>query len=232
MFAEPNYPMEAMAKRSTIFDAIATGDPARVTRKLSREPEAIASRDDEGLTPLMRSLYAGREDIASVILERGPELDVFEAAALGRTEDLKRLVGRSKGRASAYSTDGFTPLHLAAYFGWPEAAAFLLDRGADIDARSTNRVLRDLTPLHSAAAGGQTEVAALLLERGADPNATQPGGWTPLHQAAASGNLELCRALLKAGARRTAMADDRSRALDFAIEKRHRDIVNLLKAGR
>lgn len=220
-----------MARKTTIFDAVASGDPARVKRKLSREPEAIASRDDEGLTPLLRALYDGHGAIVDVLLAREPELDVFEAAALGRLEDVKRLVGRSKRRANERSQDGFTPLHLAAYFGHPDVVAFLLDRGADIEARTTNPGLRGVTPLHSAAAGGTTEVAVLLLERGADPNATQPGGWTALHQAAAAGNVALCKALLRHKAKRGPMADDRTRPLDFAIENRHHEVVRLLSKG-
>lgn len=219
-----------MARRTTIYDAIATGDPKRVKRKLDREPEALAGRDGDGLTPLMRAIYGGQGEIVDVILSREPPLDVFEAAALGRTDELKRLVGRSKRRASAVSEDGFTPLHLAAFFGQAETAATLLDRGAEIEARSTNRQLPGVTPLHSALAGRRNEVAVLLLERGADPNAKQPGGWTPLHQAAASGNLELCRVLVKKGAKRSAMADDRSRPIDFAIENRHGDVVRFLQA--
>ncbi len=41
--------------------------------------------------------------------------------------------------------------------------------------------------------------------------------------------MELCRALLKRGANRAALADDRTRPIDFAIEKRHRDVVELLQ---
>lgn len=218
-----------MARKTTIFDAIASGDAGKVKRKLAREPEAIAERDGDGLSPLMRAVYDGRAEIVDVILARDPELDVFEAAALGRTDDLRRLLGRSKKRATALSPDGFTALHLAAYLGHEDAAVVLLDRGADVEARSTNRHLHSVTPLHSAAAGRSTAVAVLLLDRGADPNATQPGGWTALHQAAANGNLDLCRVLLKRKAKRSPMADDRSRPLDFAIENRHHEIVRLLR---
>lgn len=218
-----------MARKTTIFDVIASGDASKVKRKLAREPEALAERDDEGLTPLMRALYDGRAEIVDVILARDPQLDVFEAAALGRTDDVRRLLGRSKKRATAVSKDGFTALHLAAYFGQEDAAVLLLDGGADIEARSKNRHLPSVTPLHSAAAGKSTAVAILLLDRGADPNAAQPGGWTALHQAAANGNLDLCRALLEHKAKRSPVADDRSRPLDFAIENRHHEIVRLLK---
>lgn len=221
-----------MGKRTTIFDALRSGDPARVKRKLAREPESISSRNELGQTPLIVALYHARQDLADLLLAQEPELDVFEASALGRVDDLKRALGRSKRRVDALSSDGFAPLHLAAYFGQAGAAGLLLDRGADIEVRSQNELLPGVTPLHSAAAGGRTEVALLLLDRGADPNATQPGGWTALHQGAATGDLVLCRRLLKAGAKRTAMADDRSRPLDFAIEKRHRDVVALLQRGR
>jgi ankyrin repeat protein len=221
-----------VAPKQTIFDAISTGDPARVKRKLARESSAVDERDAEGLSPLMRALYEAKPGMVDVLLAHGVELDLFEAAALGKTELLGTLVGRSKRRANGYSPDGFTPLHLAAFFGQLEAARLLLDRGADIDARSTNTRLRSVTPLHSAIAGHRTGMALLLLERGADVNATQPGGWTPLHQAAANGDLELCKALLKHGAKRLQMSDDRTRPLDFAIENRHWDVVRLLQGGR
>lgn len=221
-----------MARKQTIFDAISTGDPARVRRKLAREPAALGERDENGLSPVMRALYEARPDIVEVLLDQGAELDLFEAAALGRTELVGKLVGRSKQRAREYSSDGFTPLHLAAFFGQTDAVALLLDRGAEIDARSKNTALRLVTPLHSAAAGHRTEAALLLLDRGADPNAEQPGGWTPLHQAAANGDLVLCKALLEHGANWAQMSDDRTRPLDFAIENRHHEVVRLLQRGR
>jgi ankyrin repeat protein len=219
-------------QRKTIFDAVGSGDLSRVKRFLTRNPEAIGDRDGDGLSPLLRALYDGKEEIALILLDRGAEVGLHEAAALGRSGDLTRLIGRSKRRANAFSDDGFTPLHLAAYFGQRAAAELLLDKGADVEARSRNRHLRSVTPLHSAAAGRRNEVALLLLERGADPNAAQPGGWTALHQAAASGNLELCKALVAYGAERMAMADDRSRPIDFAIETGSRAVVDFLKSGR
>ena len=221
-----------MARKQTIFDAIASGDPARVKRKLSREPESIGERDTDGLSPILRALYDGQDEIVEVLLARAPQLDVHEASALGRVEDLRRALGRSRRRASAYSDDGFTPLHLAAFFGRPEAVDVLLERGADLEARSRNRRIPGVAPLHSAIAGGQTQTALLLLERGADPNAVAPGGWTPLHFAATMGDVDVCRALLKRRAKRHPLAEDRTRPLDFAIERRHHDVVALLKGGR
>ena len=81
-----------------------------------------------------------------------------------------------------FRVGGWTPLHHAAGFKDinPDAAALLLDRGADIEARSGN----GMTPLHCAALWkGNEPVAQLLLERGADINARDDQGRTPLHVA-------------------------------------------------
>ena len=78
---------------------------------------------------------------------------------------------------TTYSADGFTALHLAAFFGRPDAVRFLLDRGADVDA--PGRGWMTGTPLHSAASARQTEVVAVLLDAGADRRATVRLGLDP-----------------------------------------------------
>jgi ankyrin repeat protein len=218
-------------KKKTIFDVIQEGDRAKVARFLAGNPDALGERDQEGLSPLMRAVYEGKAEIVELVLSKEPELDVFEAAALGRVDPLERLLKRSAKRATAFSKDGFTALHLAAYFGRPEAARLLLERGADVHARSKNSRLPTVQPLHSAAAGRQTEVARLLLEHGADPNATQAGGWTPLHSAAANGNVDLVRLLLECGADPKKQSDDRTPPVEFAIENRHYEVVSLLRGA-
>jgi ankyrin repeat protein len=218
--------------KATIFDAIASGDPKRVKRFLARDPEAMSAHDSEGVSAVRRALYEGHPELAELLVEAGAEIDPFDAAALGDAEALKRAIGRRRSLVKALSEDGFTPLHLAAYFGGVDAARLLLERGADVHARSTNRLLPSLTPLQSAAAGRRTEVAALLLEHGADPNATQSGGWTAMHAAAANGNAELVRLLLKRGARASQLSEDRTPPIEFAIVNGHREVVALLRGRK
>ena len=67
---------------------------------------------------------------------------------------------------NAFAYDGWTPLHLAAFFGHLDAARALIDAGADIDAFSRNGLTN--TPLHAATAGRHGDVALLLVEHGAD----------------------------------------------------------------
>lgn len=166
----------------------------------------------------MQALYEGDRARGERLLGADDQIDVFEAAAFGRIERLRELVEDPAG-ANAFSPDGFTALHLAAFFAQPEAAAFLLERGADAGVRARNAM--KVEPLHSAAAADQTEIARMLLDAGADPNAVQEGGFAPLHAAGQSGNAELAGLLLERGADPAATTDDGHTAAQFARESGH-----------
>jgi ankyrin repeat protein len=102
---------------------------------------------------------------------------------------------------NAYSHDGWTPLHLASFFGHEEVAKILLARGADVNARSrSTRFAKENTPLHAAAANRQVGVAEVLIAHGADVNARDGGGFTPLALAAGGKNDVLVVILLEKGA--------------------------------
>ncbi len=219
-----------MAKRSSIFDAIGSGSVSRVKRFLTLHPEALAEKDENGLSPLMAALYASDEAIVAVLLERGAKPNHFEATALGDVDLLAVQLRRSGKRATAFSKDGFSALHYAAFFGQAAAASLLLEHGADVEAESRNRQLPGLHPLHSAVAGrAPLALVTILLDGGADPNAQQSGGWTALHTAAIGGDLAVVQLLLSRGALAWIEAYDMTRPLDFAIERRHHEIVRLLK---
>ena len=144
--------------------------------------------------------------ITDALLAADPELDVFEAAALGlRRSPARAAPGRIRRASSAFSPDGFTALHLAAFFGKAEAARILLEHGAGVDVYTRNPFANQ--PLHAAAAGRHVEVCRVLLAAGADVNATQHGGYTPLHEAAQHGDVEMSELFLSAGADPAATTD-------------------------
>jgi ankyrin repeat protein len=150
-------------------------------------------------SPLLLALFHRRPEEAERLLAEGAPVGPLEAAALG---DVERLRGADLTLRSA---DGFTPLHLAAFFGGVEAVRAVLATGfaADADADNPFRV----RPLHSAAAARDLESARALLAAGADPDVRQNGGYTPLHTAAHNGDHALVALLLDHGADR-ALADD------------------------
>jgi len=215
-----------MSIAQQFFEAVKAGDAAQVQALLASNPELAHARDSDSLTPVMRATYAGRQQVADLLIDQGADVDIFAAAALGQTDRLKTLVQSGPQLVSAYSPDGWTPLHLAAHFGQTEAAQVLLARGADIHARSTNSMCN--TPLHAAMPTARRAMVELLLANGAEVNATQEGGFTALHEAAFQGNQELISVLLASGADARLRTDTGQTAQDLALEQGHSDAAHLL----
>ena len=154
------------------------------------------------MSELLQAVYRGDEKRVEELLAGDPELDVFEAAAVGRTDRLRELLDAEPDLANAWAGDGFQPLGLASFFGHVEAARLLVERGAEVNSASRNDM--KVMPLHSAAATGdpeaRIELAKLLLEHGADPNARQQDDFTPLMAAEHNGDERLRRLLVESGA--------------------------------
>lgn len=179
------------------------------------------------MSELISAVYSGDQARVDELLADHPELDVFEASALGSVQRLEELLDADPGLVSAWADDGFTPLHLAAFFRHPEAARLLVERGALVDVVARSKDLQ-VTPLQSAAASREEETAALLLERGADPNVQQRGGFTALHAAAQNGDEPLAELLLVHGADRALTVDDGRTAADFARDAGHDGLATRL----
>ena len=154
------------------------------------------------MSELLQAIYRGDRARADELLAGDPELDVFEAAAVGRTERLRELLDDDPSLANAWAEDGFQPLGLASFFAHVQAAKLLLERGAEVNSASRNDF--EVMPLHSAAATGYSEVryelAKLLLEHGADPNARQQDEFTPLMAADQHEDARLRALLVEHGA--------------------------------
>ena len=154
------------------------------------------------MAELLEAVYRGDQARVEELLAADPELDFFEAAAVGRTDRLRDLLDGDPALANAWAEDGFQPLGLASFFGHVEAARLLVERGAEVNSASRNPM--KVMPLHSAAAaqdpGVRYEIAKLLLEAGADPNARQQDDYTPLMAADQHGDLRLRELLVEHGA--------------------------------
>ncbi len=209
------------------FDAIRAGDEARVRTLVEGDPSLLAAKDSQGLGPFTVARYSRQNAIADYLLASGVELDIFAAILAGRRERVAELLKQDPALLVSHSHDGWTPLHLAAFFGFSEIASDLLAAGADVKARSTNPMQN--TPLHAAIAGNSLTVTRELLEHGAEVNASQHGGWTPLHGAAQAGNAELVQLLIAAGATVSVKADNNQTPIDLALTKGHQSTVDILE---
>jgi ankyrin repeat protein len=171
-----------------LFAAIKTGDLEALTAQLAADP-ALANAREDGVSAVLVSRYHRQDGARDALLAAGAEVGPLEAAALGRTDGLD---------PNARGADGFTALHLAAFFGGPATVGALLAAGADANADAENPL--QVRPLHSAVAAHDRESVRLLLEAGADPNVEQQGGFTPLMGARHQGDEQMAQLLLDHGA--------------------------------
>lgn len=213
-----------MSTSNEVFTAIADGNGQRLDDLLRDDPRLAGARDRRGLSAVLAARYAGQPAMADRLLEDGPALDVFDAAAVGDVARLRTLLDEHPEKINAVSADGFNPLHLASFFGHPRTAELLLGRGADPEAMAANG--SRLRPLNSAAAAGHHTIAHLLLDHGADVDARQAGGYTPLHSAVHNGDITMVELLLERGADPGASTDDGRTAVDLAAARR--DVIELL----
>jgi ankyrin repeat protein len=128
-------------------------------------------------------LDSSSEELTPYLIKRGAYVDIHAAARHGMLERVKELVEGDRALVHARGGDGQTPLHFASSV---EIAAYLLDHGAEIDARDVDhestaaQYMVGIRPRRA-------EVARYLVARGAQ---------TDILMAAALGDLELVRSLL------------------------------------
>jgi ankyrin repeat protein len=208
-------------------ELVKQGDLGGVQSALAAEPELLDATNTAGQGAFLLAKYYRQEALADYLLTRHPKLDLFNLCVAGQVEPVLAGIERDSTLLEAHSGDGWTPLHLAAFFGHRGLAQALINHGAQVDSRSTNAMVN--TPLHAAAAGGKTALVELLLQNGASVNAKQEGGWTALHAAAQSGDREMVEVLLANGAEASARAANNQAPLDLALQKGHQEIAALLE---
>jgi len=132
-------------------------------------PDYVADRIGTGL---MIAAWTGNVPMMELLVSRGADVNrrnelgetaLMHAAWRGQVAAMQWLIG--KGALVDSPPMHWSALHYAAFAGHAEAAALLLDYGADINARSTN----GSSVLMMAVYEGHEALAKQLLERGADP---------------------------------------------------------------
>lgn len=134
---DPNQP-DGRGRRA-IFVAVREESLRALDSLLASPLTAVDAPNDKGETPLMIAAIRGSLPAVKALVQRG--------AAINRA--------------------GWTPLHYACSGPDNGVAAWLIERGAEINARSDNGT----TPLMMAARYGNGDLVPLLLKAGAEPRA-------------------------------------------------------------
>ena len=127
-------------------------------------------------------LHSASPEIARYAIERGARVDIHAAARLGLFDRVRELLAADPGLVHARGGDGQTPLHFAST---EQIASYLLDHGADIDARDIDH---ESTPAQWML-GERLDLARYLVQRGCK---------TDLLMAAALGDVVLAKKHLDA----------------------------------
>jgi ankyrin repeat protein len=157
--------------------------------------------------------FSRRKSVFTHIIEQGDEEIFTFLCVLGKFDV------ESKGGSS-----GRTPLSWAASMGNKALVKLLLEKGAELDSKSSN----GQTPLSWAAANGHEAVVKLLLEKGAELEAKSNSGLTPLSWVAANGHKAVVKLLLEKGAELEAKSNSGLTPLSRAAANGHKAVVKLL----
>jgi ankyrin repeat protein len=186
-----------MPSQETInqFVGAAHGDFATVQALADEYPDVITANATWNETALGAASQMGNRPILEFLLDRGVELDVFAAAALGLTDRVVAFLEADPSLIRARGVHGYPILWFPVVAGHREVAAALLARGADVNAGAGGN-----TALHAAAGFGWPEIAVLLLDHGADVAAKDYEGKTPLATAVKNNHQEVAELLRERGA--------------------------------
>lgn len=182
-------------------------------------------------TPLLMIICAAVVAFVTIV---GKYTETTGAEKAVQSQSLTRLaevIGRHPEQIDQPDKEnGFTPLHWAVMTHQTNMAAFLISKGAKVNAAD----LYGMTPLHKAAAFNDKAIAAMLLDHGADPLAfgAKYGviKLAPIHLAAESGYTDLVELFLDEGVDIDLKTEGKNRvtSLHIAAAKGRIDVVELL----
>lgn len=156
--------LEAGVERSALNETLALVCSGRVSRECRVQLpliDLLCAHGADTDSAIQAAAVHGEFEAVNALIQRGARLSLPVAAALGRTDDARRLI------PSADSQSRHCGLAVASQFGHAEIVRALLDAGEDPSRYNPVGFHSHSTPLHQAALAGHEDVVRLLVERGA-----------------------------------------------------------------
>ncbi|MFH1112922.1 MAG: ankyrin repeat domain-containing protein [Pseudomonadota bacterium] len=224
-------------------------------RLLLGKGASIDATNNDNETPLVLANRYGNSDVARLLIEHGANPDmgdkqpprgskkvnqkeavnaveasadslIFPAVLGNDREALEKAVAKG-GNVNFRTRSGVSPLMLACDSGYHTLVNYLVERGADVNAR--HYVSGD-TPLILASRDGDIEIVRELVYHGADLNARDRGGRTALFRAAEKGRIAVLEHLLRNRAEVNVEDNRRRTPMAIARARGHEEACKILKA--
>ena len=210
IYDEDDFPGSSMStmrpegpKAVPLYYAAGLGFYDLAERLIVGHPEHVNARGGSHETPMNAAVIAEHVDILSLLIEHGADIE-------GQSETI----------------NGGTPLNLAAWDGSLEVGRFLLDRGANINARDKDRH----TPLMYTTWRGHLKFARMLLQRGAVIDPQDDCGQTALHFAIKYRQAQAVELLLEHGVDVNVRDEDGNTPSELASACGYQEAVELISA--
>lgn len=229
------------ATLAAALDAAVRGDLDAVRAAVEAHPELVLARSPSGEGPIHAAHYHGQREVCDYLFAHGQPHDVMVCVSTGDLEGVRAHLDADPELVRAKRP---MLLHQAVFWGYPQIARLILERGADPNGQTEPG---GFSPYHSATAApapycpGEAEenvleCVELLLAAGADPNLRSSLGVTTSFNAAANGDLRVLRRLIEAGSDPWVRAVDNGtvfagkQAVDIARDRGRAQVVAYLEA--
>ena len=93
-----------------LFDAIKNGEAEHVIEIINNDPVQVNAIDENGVSAILTALYYKKDEIVKILLEQDPDLNIFEASAVGTFDKVKILVEENPAIVNQPAPDGFSSL--------------------------------------------------------------------------------------------------------------------------
>jgi len=183
-----------------IFDAIRSGDLAKVKELVEKDPKLVKARNASQSTPLHVAVDANNEQIARYLIEKESDLNsvnIFDYTPLfyAKKVEISKLLVQS-GADINYGTSYRTALGRSLAQRSREVAEYLLEKGAVLPEIGTDK---SIELLRNSLKCGSLKFLDKYMKQGFDPLYESEGKSNLLHYASESNSIELIDKLISFG---------------------------------